>query len=246
MEKADGVEKKVSGFQRELIFRPGLEKEPLAIKLLEERMGVTVIRKGIKAHPLYGWDISGSPDGIIDQGLGILVEVKCPFKMMYDAPKMGHVLQCITNMEIWNLEKCYYVVYMMGESGFRVWEIPRQERFFKIFILPEIRRFKKAIVKRTGYKGASKDVREKMFNELNERIKKFSRIIYIKSFHFVRPVLLNRQFLDGIFHQLPPRIVFLSLLIQCNLQILHQFVQLLQLFLGYTDHHLHLFRRELG
>lgn len=81
----DKIAEKATGRSRQIFgdaLEHGVENEPYAIALYEQSTGRKVSSVGFV--PLKGYEeySGGSPDGIIDEGKGI-IEVKCPYNSAY-------------------------------------------------------------------------------------------------------------------------------------------------------------------
>lgn len=180
-----------SASQKSKALQHGRKYEPIARTKLESLLGEKINLYGIFMHEKYGLSIAGSPDGYIKSS-GTLVEIKCPYfvpkiselelqpeRVPYNDIKLGHLIQMIVLMELLNCVDGIYFCYAvpldsnLDNSKYKAFRIKRQTGIWGTYILPEILRFLDHVKKYNEtpnpyplYRGAPKEVKEKLLKEL--------------------------------------------------------------------------------
>lgn len=123
----------------------GNDHEPDAIKRFEKDKGVRVLSTGLWRHPVYT-HIGGSPDGIIDDDSGGIVEVKCPFSKrdMGRLPRhrrcpVMYVDQIQGLMEIMDKKYCWLIVWNPNDVSYV--RVERDRSYWAQRMLPMILSF---------------------------------------------------------------------------------------------------------
>lgn len=161
------------------MFDHGHKFEPIAREMLSQMYYRKIDQIGIAKHPEYGWNISGSPDGIMDGNT--LIEIKCPFNCEdddgnlypYETPKPGHIIQVQVLMEILNLERCFYFCYAVSSYDdkvvkFALFDIPRCGKIWKVLFseICRVNTYLKNDKKKKPYRGATKSRKVELDNLL--------------------------------------------------------------------------------
>jgi len=111
--------------------------------------------KNLKHEEDKMYILGGSPDGIIEDHKTLL-EIKCPYhknnQMLPLLIRLGHLLQMIVLMEIYELDKAHYMWYLVKTGEYIVYELDRQTELFEEWILPGIHDFIDSLKGNVKYK----------------------------------------------------------------------------------------------
>lgn len=83
----------------------GVNLEPIARETLEIELDKKINECGIFVFD--NW-LGGSPDGLVE-GESAIVEIKCPYENFEIKEK--YIIQCLVNMRLADVEKCYLYIY---------------------------------------------------------------------------------------------------------------------------------------
>ena len=113
-----------SGFQERLqnsrAMQHGKSNEIVAMKSFVSRHQKDVLTVGLLLHKQYRW-LGASPDGICCDD-GSLIELKVPLSRSFRVgdPVMAHYwVQCQIQMEVCNVDKCFYNEYRVPSTSAR-------------------------------------------------------------------------------------------------------------------------------
>jgi putative phage-type endonuclease len=123
------LKQKVSGtFTGNHMTRHGQAYEDVVRDRFADILGVRCYDVGLLVHEKYPW-LGASPDGVTDSGA--LIEIKCPYKRQPIAghPPHHYIPQMQTQLEVANLDYCYFVQWMPD------WLSPDGKEIFTIDII---------------------------------------------------------------------------------------------------------------
>jgi len=133
----NGIVKEPGEFARRMMDQ-GRREEPYIRRLLEGYTHNPIHEVGFYTRhvPELGCSVGASPDGImwLPKSKGhVCVEIKRPFKHLYAAPKLNHIVQMYMQMYCTQLTHCVYAVYHPDE-GMRVWLLPFRKRVWRFIV----------------------------------------------------------------------------------------------------------------
>lgn len=93
----------------------GNRYEPIAKSFFKKHLNLDIYDVGLITHTLYPW-LAASPDGLVSNNQS-LIEIKCPsIKNISDKVSQDHYAQMQIQMEVCDVDTCYYVQCQFAEG----------------------------------------------------------------------------------------------------------------------------------
>ena len=150
------------------IFAYGSNIEPIARQDLEDFLNIKIDKQGLYFNQIYS-GVAGSHDGKIRNKNGI-IEIKTKISgILPKSPQPDHVVQCLRNMEMWQVDFC--ILYYWTPGGSQYWIIPRDAEKFKKVIWPLLLEFMHKIEAKTYYARMAAGEKQKIINAIMHDLK---------------------------------------------------------------------------